>query len=293
LLSIKLPYSSDQVRLKQLNLAPDYTDPDIYLERRRKLSTQFHAPNGTTSLIDTEALVMYADSDDFARSVALLTRISTFKTPLTSSAPMFISMELEYKNPKQFGYYIAKQNDFLNNNWIIAIVGVVPDAMDYKDIGELDLYSCIENLPGVYRWTPDLGKRNISCNSNHHQAICNWVDQHIVAIWQTTPLDLPEIATFSTPERLSKGRRAQGSSLSVASGLTDASPAADYMKTPESKFDAANGVSKTTRNPWTQSVPLEDVSYSFAAAAFPPFPHRQDILHPHHRSRDRIHWRSR
>jgi hypothetical protein len=149
--------------------------------------------------------------------------------------------------------------------------------MDYKDTGELNLYSCIKNLPGVYRCDPtrritDLGKWNISCHSDHHQAICHWVDEHLVAVWQTrTPLDLLDIATFPTPEWLSKGRRALSSSLSVASVLTDASPVADYMKTLESRFDAETVVSITSRNPWTQSVPLEDVSYSFAAATFPPF----------------------
>jgi hypothetical protein len=107
--SIQLPYSSDPALLKRLNLAPEYTDPDIYLERR-KLSAQFHSPDGTTSPIDTEAFVTYADSEDFTRSVVLLTRISTFKTPLASSAPLFIPMELKYKNPKQFGAYVAKQN---------------------------------------------------------------------------------------------------------------------------------------------------------------------------------------
>jgi hypothetical protein len=274
--SIKLPYSSDPALLKQLNLAPDYTDPDIYLERR-KLSAQFHAPDGILSPIDTEAFVKYANSDNFACSIALLTRISTFKAPLTSSEPMFIPMELKYQNPKQFGAYIAKQNEFLDNHRNIAIAGVVPAAMDYKDTGELDLYSCIKKLPGVYRCdptrrTPDLGKWNISCHSDHHQAICHSVDEHLVAVWQTTPLDLPEIATFPTPERLSRGCRALDSSLSVASGLTDTSPVGDYMKTLESKLDAETVVSKTTRSPWTTTVPIEDVSYSFDAATSPPFP---------------------
>jgi hypothetical protein len=146
-----------------------------------------------------------------------------------------------------------------------------------KTLGNSIFIPVLKIYPASYRCdptrcTPDLGKWNISCNINHHQAICNWVDEHLVTVWQIIPLDLPEIATFPTPERLSKGRRAQGSSLLVASGLTDASPIADYMNTLESKFDAANVVSKTTRNPWIQSVSLEDVSYSFDAAAFPPFP---------------------
>jgi hypothetical protein len=36
--SIQLPYSSNPALLKQLNLAPEYTDPDIYLERRKLLA---------------------------------------------------------------------------------------------------------------------------------------------------------------------------------------------------------------------------------------------------------------
>jgi hypothetical protein len=106
--SIQLPYSSDPALLKQLHLAPEYTNPDIYLERR-KLSAQFYAPDGTTSPIDTGAFVTYAASDDCARSLVLLTRISTFSAPLTSAAPLFIPMELKYKNPKQFGAYITKK----------------------------------------------------------------------------------------------------------------------------------------------------------------------------------------
>jgi hypothetical protein len=41
--------------------------PAIYLDRR-KVSSQFHSPDGTTSILDTEAFVTYVISDDLHRS---------------------------------------------------------------------------------------------------------------------------------------------------------------------------------------------------------------------------------
>jgi hypothetical protein len=136
------------------------------------------------------------------------------------------------------------------------------------------VYSSLKSLPGVYRCdptrrTPDLGKWNISCHETNHPDICRWIDDHLIELWQTIPLNLPAMDTFPQPERLSKGRRARGSALSVASGLTDASPVADYMKTLESRFETSTVITKTTHNPWIQTVPIEDVAYSFDATAFP------------------------
>jgi hypothetical protein len=73
-----------------------------------------------------EAFVTYSNSDDFARSMAFLTMISTLKTPTNIDSPIFITMELKYKNPKLFGEYLAKQNEFLNLHRNVAIVGLVP-----------------------------------------------------------------------------------------------------------------------------------------------------------------------
>jgi uncharacterized coiled-coil protein SlyX len=272
--SIKLDYNTDPNLLDALGLDHDYSPPAIYLDRR-KVSSSFHSADGTTSDLDTEAFVTYADYDDLHRSAAMLTRLSSFRTPDSPTSPLFIPMELKYANPKKFGEYVAKQNHFLNHHRNVAIVGVVPEAMDFKAPGEIDLYSSLKNLPGVYRCdptrrTPDLGKWNISCHETNHPDICRWIDDHLVALWQTIPIDLPPMTTFPQPERLSKGRSARGSSLSVSSGLTDASPVSDYMKTLESSFEPHTVATKTIRNPWIQSVPIEDVAYSFDAAAFPP-----------------------
>jgi hypothetical protein len=128
-------YKTDIALLDTLHLAHDYVDPSIYLECR-KLTAPFHAPDGTDANIDTEAFITYSNSDDVIRSMAILTMISTLKTPKKIDSPIFIPMELKYKNPKLFGEYLAKQNEFLNLHQNVAIVGLVPDMMDYKNDGK-------------------------------------------------------------------------------------------------------------------------------------------------------------
>jgi hypothetical protein len=74
-------------------------------------------------------------------------------------------------------------------------VGIVPEAMDYNDSGELGLYDSIKKLPGVYRCdlnrrTHDLGKWNIWCQLEKHADICTWIDESIVTIWKKFQLEL-------------------------------------------------------------------------------------------------------
>jgi hypothetical protein len=108
---------------------------------------------------------------------------------------------IKIPGPEEVREYVAKQNDFLNQHRNIAIVGIVPAAIDYKADGEIDLYSSIKNLPGIYRCDPtrqtqDLGKWNISCHGDQHPDIARWIDDHLVSIWQTIPIDMPVIDTF-------------------------------------------------------------------------------------------------
>jgi hypothetical protein len=109
--SIQENYNADNDLLEKLKLDRKYNEPEIYPERR-KLTGHFHSPDGTTSSIETEAFVTFANADDFHCSVALLTMISSFKIPTSPAAPMFIPMELKYQDPKKFGEYVAKQNQF-------------------------------------------------------------------------------------------------------------------------------------------------------------------------------------
>jgi hypothetical protein len=138
---------------------------------------------------------MYANGADFSRSMTLLTQVSPLRNPINADDPFFIPLALKFQNPAKFGryYYVSKQNTFLNQHRNIAIVGVVPEAIDYSVKDELSLYDMIKQLPDVYRCEPnrrthDLGKWNISCNLEHHTDICTWIDTHMVEIWKTIPI---------------------------------------------------------------------------------------------------------
>jgi hypothetical protein len=100
--SIQDNYNADNDLLKKLKLDRKYNEPEIYLGRR-KLTAPFHSLDGTTSSIETEAFITFADATDLHRVVALLTMISSFKIPTSPAAPMCIPMELKYQDPKKFG----------------------------------------------------------------------------------------------------------------------------------------------------------------------------------------------
>jgi hypothetical protein len=232
--SIQKLYNDTPELLEKLNLALKFNEPDIYLERR-KLNASFHDADGTTSNIATEAFVIYANVDNSARATALITCIPTLKTPSSPLSPLFIPIELKYQNPKQFGDYLAKQNNFLNQHWNIAIIRVVGLPWTTKKPVNRHLLQYQKPrrrlLMRPHPSYPRFGKMEYFMQQRKPPYIYHWIDEHLLSLWQTIPIELPEIATFPTPERLSKGGTARGSSLSVASGLTDASPVADYMKT--------------------------------------------------------------
>jgi hypothetical protein len=260
--------------LTEHNLSENYIAPKIYLNRC-KLNVEYSKDNGTKNPIATEAFVMYADAADFSRLMTLLTKVSSLRNPINDDDPFFIPLALKFQNPAKFGRYVSKQNTFLNQHRNISIVGGILEAMDYSDKDELSLYDMIKKLPGVYRCdqnrrTHDLGKWNISCNLEHHTAICTWIDTHMVEIWKTIPIELSPVTTFPKPESLSKGRRAQ-SGTSVASGLADASPVAAYIDSLEKNLviDTNEAAAHSSRNPWKAIVPVEDVSYLFTLTAFP------------------------
>jgi hypothetical protein len=179
-------YPTDPTLLTEHNFSENYTAPEIYLNRC-KLNTEYSNNDGTKNPTVTEALVMYPDSADLARSMTLLTQVSPLRTPIHAEDPFFIRSALKVQNPAKFGRYTSKQNNFLNQHRNIVIVGVVLEAMDYRDKDELSLYDMIQQLLGVYRCdlsrrTHDLGKWNISCNLEHHTDICTWIDTHMVEI---------------------------------------------------------------------------------------------------------------
>jgi hypothetical protein len=273
LADIDAQYHKHPDLLAQYQLPTDKPPIDMYL-CRRKINADYSL-NEITQPISTDALMVYVPQAQTDLTMLYLTKFSSLHTASSTSAPMFIPLLAKYQNPGKFGQFVARHNSFLNDHRNIAIVGVVPEAMDTVNLAGDNLWAVISDLPGVYRCdpcrrTPDLGKWNISCSKASHQHICNWIDENLVNFWSNLPdcADFPKIGTFPTPERLSKGRVASGGS-SVNSGLTNASPVADYFRQLESSLPPQDIPVHPTRNAWNNHLPLGDISYSFNTAEFP------------------------
>jgi hypothetical protein len=54
--------------------------------------------------------------------------------PTTPTDPIYIPLTAKYNSPEKFGQYVARHNEFLNTHRNIAIVGLVPDAMDANTV---------------------------------------------------------------------------------------------------------------------------------------------------------------
>jgi hypothetical protein len=116
-----------------------------------------------------------------------------------------------------------------------------------------------------------LGKWNISIALTANTAIKEWPAGNLPKFFSIAPADIPTIKTLPAPETLSQDRRAS-SPMSVASGLTDASPLDDYMRSLDSSFALASPPPLVTRHPWKAQIPIESVDYSFDLEQFPTVP---------------------
>jgi hypothetical protein len=277
--TVSAQYQTDTDIFKKYDIPKDYSPPNMYLARGR-ISGHYNAisaagANATTTPIDTDALLTYADATDAHRSMIMLTMISSFKNPTTPKSPMFIPLALKKSDPTKFGYYIAQQNTFLQEHRNIAIVGVVPEVMDLENSAGQTLWSEVRKLPGVFRCDPcartsDLGKWNISSALEHNADIKSWLEANLPKFFSLASPDTPTISIFPAPEILSKDRR--GTAMSVASGLTDASPLNDYMRSLDSSFALTTPPPLVSRKAWTPQVPIEAVDYSFNLTQFPHLP---------------------
>jgi hypothetical protein len=60
--------------------------------------------------------------------------------------------------------------------------------------------------------------------------------------------------------------------MSIASGLTDASPLDDCMRSLDSSFALATPPPRVTPHPWKAQIPIESVDYSFDLEQSPTLP---------------------
>jgi hypothetical protein len=158
----------------------------------------------------------------------------------------------------------------------IAVVGVTSELMDLENSPGTLLWQAIRALPGVYRCdpcvrTPDLGKWNISSTLTYNEELKSWLTEHLPKYFNAAPSTFPKLTIFPCPEILSPNRWGS-SALSVTSGITDASPLDDYMRTLEANFVLATTPLMVARNPWISTTPVEDINYSFNMDDFKTYP---------------------
>jgi hypothetical protein len=229
--------------------------------------------------LQTNILVMYETRDDFDRSTTMITHLTSFATADDDKTPCYVPFALKRNHPNIYGQYLAQQNAFLESHRNIAIVGAHPDAMDYGDETSPDpafpasIWQTLSKMDGVYRVDPcrrtaDLGKWNISCHTDAHPGITNWIDNYLVDIWKQVPTALSHFTEFPIPERLSRHR----SPRSVSSGLTNASPVSHYLQTLATRHQASTKLTTVLRNPWKQTPPVASVQYEFNTTDFLPPP---------------------
>jgi hypothetical protein len=148
--------------------------------------------------------------------------------------------------------------------------------MDLENSAGQTLWSEVRKLPGIFRCDPcartsDLGKWNISSALDHNTDIKSWLAANLPKFFSLASSTTPAVSIFPAPEILSKDRRGT-TSMSVASGLTNASPLDDYMRSLDNSFALTNPPPLVSRKARTQQVPIEAVDYSFNLIQFPHLP---------------------
>jgi hypothetical protein len=114
--------------IAEFRLPAEHVPVDMYFSRR-KIHAEY-AVEGTAQRIDTDTFMTYVPKDVAEAAIIYLTRISSFRAAQATSDPMYIPLAAKYGAPAKFGQYVARHNEFLNSHRNIAIVGIVPDAMD-------------------------------------------------------------------------------------------------------------------------------------------------------------------
>jgi hypothetical protein len=268
-----------------LNLPDGFAEPKMYFQPgklRGILDLQ---------VINSQAMIMYGSHEDCDRTNIMLTQISSFAGIDDNKSPLYVPFAMKRSHPEIYGQYLAQQNAFLQSHRNIAIVGIHPRAMDYGNQDTPDanfpdsLWQTLTKMGGVYRSdscrrTHDLGKWNISCHTDAHPAIAHWLYNNLVTIWDQITLDLPEITAFPEPERLSSRSR---SSVTVLSGLTNASPVSHYLQSLAARHTATTKITMVVRNPWRNTPPVHSTKTNTlypATAARPPLPVRPIRLLP-------------
>ena len=202
---------------------------------------------------------------------------------------VFVPSTLKHENPDLFGAYLCHQNEFLENNRNIAIVGLSTEAMDHEEnpASSMDeelphetataLWVVLQNLPGVQRInscrrTFDLGKWNLTTTKEHYPTVTAWIDENLSGLFSQLPADIQAQSIFTefpVPRRLT--RHSRTSTRSISNGTVSS-----YNQSLATRLSTSSKVSVVQRSAWRPHQPVVDISYAFDYQEFPPMATKQD-----------------
>jgi hypothetical protein len=178
--------------------------------------------------ITSNGVVVFSEPSFLDKNYTLLEH---FSEGMWASGHVFVPFSLRREQPEVYGQYLALQNVFLKDHRNISLCGIGPEVMDYESnpitqdsIATSDsIWRQLAELPGVYRVDPtkrtsDLGKWNISCETHSYLDIIAWIDNHLIPLFNSVPLDTRaqySFTDFPEPARLSRNFRVGHGATSI------------------------------------------------------------------------------
>jgi hypothetical protein len=224
--------------------------------------------------ITSHGVVVFSDPAHLDKNYTLLEH---FSAGMWEHGHVFVPFGLRRDQPEVYGKYLALQNTFLKDHRNISLCGIGPEVMDFEDESADSLWRQLAALPGVYRVDPtkrtvDLGKWNISCDTNLYLAIIEWIDNNLQPLFRKVPLETRSqysFEDFPAPARLNRNFRV-GNGTSVRSTATGTS--SRYQQSLVSNLSTYSPPASLNRTPWQnfQARPMSEIKYSADDSAFPP-----------------------
>ena len=230
--------------------------PEFHLARRNlKGDTKKH---GKITADAFEIQVASADAGLLRRVLEV-----AFGLKVNQSDYLFVPYSLRSENAEIYAQLLGKQNDYMHNHRNISLAGLTTTLMAQalSRLGDQESFrEMLQDQPGVYRVDPtrrllDLGKWNISTDSQHYQDLKDWIDKEMPKFYKDTDT-AGRFADFPVPTRL--GHTARTSKPTTSTSVYSAQICQQFGDT-----DMAPTV-QPARQAWQR--PPVDIEYSLKNA---------------------------
>jgi hypothetical protein len=250
--------------------------PEFHLARRNlKGDTKKH---GKITADAFEIQVAKADAGLLRRVLEV-----AFGLKSNQSDYLFVPYSLRSDNSAVYAQLLGKQNDYMQNHRNISLAGITDNMMTQAITEQDDSFrEMLQDQPGVYRVDPtrrilDLGKWNISTDSEHYQALKDWIDKEM-PLFYATVTTAGRFADFPEPTRLGKNNTRSSKSKSSPSaystqicqqfGATDIAPTVQPARQAWQRppVDIEYSLKDTTEFPALSSNKIADDTKSTASS---------------------------